>query len=90
MNVKETININTCRNFMEYTKLKLKQDIVFLRTNGYIYIYIYINICKVSKTPVGSQGCFQKMVIIKLYIKSTEEHPLGRVVSINEGRKSVF
>ena len=56
----------------------------------YIYIYIYINICKVSKTPVGSQGCFQKMVIIKLYIKSTKEHPLGRVVSINEGRKSVF
>ena len=44
MNVKETININTCRNFMEYTKLKLKQDIVFLRTNGYIYIYIYIYI----------------------------------------------
>ena len=46
MNVKETININTCRNFMEYTKLKLKQDIVFLRTNGYIYIYIYIYIYK--------------------------------------------
>ena len=40
-------------------------------------------------TPVGSQTCFQKMVIIKSYFKSTKEHPLGKVVSINEGRKSV-
>ena len=48
-----------------------------------------VNICNVSKTAIGSQGCFQKMVIIKSYFKSTKEHPLGRVVSINEGRKSV-
>ena len=50
---------------------------------------IDINICNVSKTPVGCQGCFQKMVIIKSYFKSTKEHPLGKVMSINEGRKSV-
>ena len=50
---------------------------------------MYVNICNVNKTPVGSQGSFQKMVFIKSYFKSTKEHPLGRVVSINEGRKSV-
>ena len=50
---------------------------------------IYINICNVSKTPVGSQGCFQKMVIIKSNFKSITEHTLGKVMSINEGRKSV-
>ena len=36
MNIKEIININTCRNFMEYAKLKLKHDIILLRTNGYM------------------------------------------------------
>ena len=50
------INIITCRNFMENAKLKLKHDIVFLRTNG--YMWMYVNICNVSKTPVGSQGSF--------------------------------
>ena len=36
MNMKKIINIITCKNFMENAKLKLKHDIVFLRTNGYI------------------------------------------------------
>ena len=73
---------------MENAKLKLKHDIVFLRTNG--HMWMYVNICNVNKTPVGSQGSFQKMVFIKSYFKSTKEHPLGRVVFINEGHKSVF
>ena len=51
---------------------------------------MYVNVCNVSKTSVGSQGSFQKMVFIKSYFKSTKEHPLGRVVFINEGHKSVF
>lgn len=86
MNMKKIINIITCRNFMENAKLKLKHDIVFLRANG--YMWMYVNICNVSKTPVGSQGSFQKMVFIKSYFKSTKEHPLGRVVAIKEECKS--
>ena len=36
MNMKEIININTCRNFIEYAKLKLKHNIVFLGAYQYI------------------------------------------------------
>ena len=50
---------------------------------------ICVNTYNASKTPVGYQPCFQKMVIIKSYFKSTKEHPLGKVVSIKVGSKSV-
>ena len=40
MNMKEIMNINTCRNFFEYAKLKLKHDIVFLTTYGYMLIFV--------------------------------------------------
>ena len=51
--MKEIIDINTCRIFMEYTKLRLKHEIVFLRRN--VYISTYVNICNLSKTPVRSR-----------------------------------
>ena len=36
MNMKEIINTNTCRNFIEYAKLEFKHDIVFLGAYEYI------------------------------------------------------
>ena len=36
MNMKKIINIITRRHFMENAKLELEDDIVFLRTNGYM------------------------------------------------------